>query len=268
MASESHCSVLSGGSQHGSIALAKAHQFKHKQQPAEPDEPPPSQKIQDTETAQPPGPAGHPEPEQALEAAGAQEAQLFSGGYCKSILAHIDPQNSMAGTISQLKDMDLGSDVSDLEKLGVILSQRLMLIDNAYAAQDEAVKMILQDAEKMSKEQDVLTEFRICILAAQERVHAFLAKKKEEEEMAKAQEELRKVKEQQAEQILSQMEALGLSPQALLELHQKRQNAAQQPIPSEAASAESEGPNTKKARIEEHQDYSEMVDVQVEEEPE
>ena len=83
--------------------------------------------------------------------------------------------------------------------------------------------------------------------------------------MAKAQEELRKVKEQQAEQILSQMEALGLSPQALLELHQKRQNAAQQPIPSEAASAESEGPNTKKARIEEHQD-SEMVDVQVEEE--
>jgi DNA-nicking Smr family endonuclease len=172
----------------------------------------------------------------------------------------------MADTISQLKDMDLGSDVSDLEKLGVILSQRLMLIDNAYAAQDEAVKMILQDAEKMSKEQDVLTEFRICILAAQERVHAFLAKKKEEEEMAKAQEELRKVKEQQAEQILSQMEALGLSPQALLELHQKRQNAAQQPIPSEAASAESEGPNTKKARIEEHQDYSEMVDVQVEEE--
>ena len=85
--------------------------------------------------------------------------------------------------------------------------------------------------------------------------------------MAKAQEELRKVKEQQAEQILSQMEALGLSPQALLELHQKRQNAAQQPIPSEAASAESEpfGPNTKKAKIEEHQD-SEMVDVQVEEE--
>ena len=49
-----------------------------------------------------------------------------------------------------------------------------------------------------------------------------LAKKKDEEEMAKAQEELRKVKEQQAEQILSQMEALGLSPQVLLELHQKK----------------------------------------------
>ena len=237
-------------------------QFKHKQQPPEPKEPPPSQKNQDAETAQPPG---HPEPEQALEAAAAQKAQLFlSGGYCKSVLAHIDPQNTMAATISQLKDMDLGSDVSDLERLGAILSQRLMLLDNAYAAQDETMRMLLQDAEKMSKEQNVLTDFRIDILAAQERIHAFLAKKKEEEEMAKAQEELMKVKEQQAEQILSQMEAFGLSPQALLELHQKRQNAAQQPIPSEAASAES-GPSTKKAKIEEPQD-SEMVDVQVEEE--
>ena len=107
-------------------------QFKHMQKPAEPDEPPPSQKCQDAETVQPPGPAGHPEPEQQLEAAGPQKDQLFfSGGYCKSILAHIDPQNSMADTISQLKDVDLGSDLSDLERLGVILSQRLMLIDNA-----------------------------------------------------------------------------------------------------------------------------------------
>ena len=122
-------------------------QFEHKQQPAEPSEPPP-QKNQDAETAQPPG---HPEPEQALEAAAAQKAQLFlSGGYCKSVLAHIDPQNSMAATISQLKDMDLGSNVSDLERLGVILSQKLMLLDNAYAAQDETMKMLLQDAEKMS----------------------------------------------------------------------------------------------------------------------
>jgi hypothetical protein len=47
-----------------------------------------------------------------------------------------------------------------------------------------------------------LTEFRLDILAAQESIHAFLAKKKEEEEMAKAQEEQRKVKEQQAEQML------------------------------------------------------------------
>ena len=56
----------------------------------------------------------------------------------------------MAATISQLKDMDLGSNVSDLERLGVILSQKLMLLDNAYAAQDETMKMLLQDAEKMS----------------------------------------------------------------------------------------------------------------------
>ena len=93
-----------------------------------------------------------------------------------------------------------------------------------------------------------MTDFRLDILAAQERIHAFLAKKKEEEEMAKAQEELMKVKEQQAEQILSQMEAFGLSPQALLELHQKRQNAAQQPIPFDLVS---EPPGLgKKPRIE------------------
>ena len=257
-------------------------QFKHKLMPAEPAAPPPSQKDQGAEPSQPPKsaasdqideppvPAGHPET-QPLEAAGAENVQ----GYCKSLLAHIDPQNSMAAIISQLKDMDLSSHVSDLERLGVILSQRLMLIEHAYAAQGETLKVLQQDAEEMAKEQDVLTGFKLSILAAQERIHAFLAKKKEEEEMEKAQEEekkaqeeLRKVKEQQADQILSQMEAMGLSPQTLLELHQKRQIDAQQPIPSEAASAESEPavPNTKKARIEDAQDSSEMVEVEVEEE--
>ena len=249
-------------------------QFKHKLIPAEPAAPPPSQKDQGAAPSQPPKsaasdqideppvPAGHPET-QPLEAAGAENVQ----GYCKSILAHIDPQNSMAAIISQLKDMDLSSHVSDLERLGVILSQRLMLIEHAHAAQGETLKVLQQDAEKMAKEQDVLTEFKLSILAAQERLHAFLAEKKEEEEKAqeeekKAQEELRKVKEQQAEQILSQMEALGLSPQTLLELHQKRQIDAQQPIPSEAAQ--------KKARIEAAQDSSaqdpsEMEEVEVEE---
>ena len=123
-------------------------QFKHKLNPPKPAELPSCELPRAEADAEPPG---HPEPEQALEAAAAQKAQLFlSGGYCKSVLAHIDPQNSMAATISQLKDMDLGSDVSDLERLGAILSQRLMLLDNAYAAQDETMKMLLQDAEKMS----------------------------------------------------------------------------------------------------------------------
>ena len=252
-------------------------QFKHKLMPAEPAAPPPSQKDQGAAPSQPPKsaasdqideppvPAGHPET-QPLEAAGAENVQ----GYCKSILAHIDPQNSMAAIISQLKDMDLSSHVSDLDRLGVVLSQRLMLIEHAHATQGETLKVLQQDAEKMAKEQDVLTEFKLSILAAQERLHAFLAEKKEEEEKAqeeekKAQEELRKAKEQQAEQILSQMEALGLSPQTLMELHQKRQIEAQQSIPSEPAV-----PDTKKARIEAAQDSSaqdpsEMEEVEVEE---
>ena len=255
-----------------------AAQFKHKQQPAEPDEPPPSQKIQDAETAQPPGPA---------EAAGAQEAQLFSGGYCKSILAHIDPQNSMADAISQHLAMDLeGSDLSDLEGLRDIISKRLMLIDKAYAAQDETMTMLLQDADKMSKEQAALLELRCGCIEAQERVDARVAQKKEEQEMAQAQVELGKLKEEQAQQILSQMDAIGLSPEALLELHQKRQKDGKKPIPedqvseppgtskpeaavpSEADRAEFEscGPATKKARLEEPQQSSEMVEVIVEEE--
>ena len=125
-------------------------QFQNKQRPAEPAGHPPSQQLQGAEHSQSPQDA---EPEQLLEAAGAEKAQLFfAGGYCKSILAHIDPQNSMADAISQLKDMDFGSDLSDLERLGVILSQRLMLLDKAYAAQDETMAMLLQDAEKMSKD--------------------------------------------------------------------------------------------------------------------
>ena len=211
----------------------------------------------------------------------------FAGGYCKSILAHIDPQNSMADAISQHLAMDLeGSDLSDLEGLRDIISKRLMLIDKAYAAQDETMAMLLQDAGKMSKEQAALIELRLGSIEAQERVDARVAQKKKEEEMAQAQEELRKLKEEQAQQILSEMDAIGLSPEALLELHQKRQKDAKKPIPedqvseppgtskpgaavpSEAASAEFEscGPATKKARLEEAQQSSEIVEVTVEEE--
>ena len=260
-------------------------QFQHKQRPAEPAGHPPSQQLQGAEHSQSPQDV---EPEQLLEAAGAEKAQLFfAGGYCKSILAHIDPQNSMADAISQHLAMDLeGSDLSDLEGLRDIISKRLMLIDKAYAAQDETMTMLLQDADKMSKEQAALLELRCGCIEAQERVDARVAQKKKAEEMAQAQEELRKLKEEQAQQILSQMDAIGLSPEALLELHQKRQKDAKKPIPedqvseppgtskpgaavpSEAASAEFEscGPATKKARLEEPQQSSEMVEVIVEEE--
>ena len=164
------------------------------------------------------------------------------------MLAKIDTENGISQAINQLKEIDLSPDASNVEQLEAILSQKLLLVEEAYEAQDATMQRIFKDAEQMAKEQDVLTEFRNCILAAQERILAFLAKKKDEEEMAKAQEELRKVKEQQAEQILSQMEALGLSPQVLLELHQKRQNAAQQPIPFDLVS---EPPGLgKKPRIE------------------
>ena len=256
-------------------------QFKHKLKPAEPHEPPHSQQLQG---------AGHSqshqdvEPEQLLEAAGAEMAQpCLAGRYCKSILAHIDPQSSMADSISQHLAMDLdGSDLSDLEGLRDIISKRLVIINQAYAAQDETVTMLMQDLENMNKEQAALIELRSGTIEAQERVDARAAQKKEEEmaqvaqkkkeeEMAQAQEELRKQKEEQAQQILNQLHALGLSPEALLELHQKRQAAA---VPSEAASAESEscGPATKKARLEEPQqpqqpqESPEMVEVSVEEE--
>ena len=86
-------------------------QFQHKQRPAEPAGHPSSQQLQGDEHSQ--------SPEQSLEAADAEKAQLFfAKGYCKSILATIDPENSMADAMSQLKGVDIeGSDLSDLERL-------------------------------------------------------------------------------------------------------------------------------------------------------
>ena len=215
-------------------------QFKHKLNPPKPAELPSCELPQAEADA---------EPSQPPEAAASAQIDdpSFAQGYCKSLLAKIDTENGISQAINQLKEIDL-SHASNVEQLEATLSQKLLLVEEAYEAQDATMQRIFKDAEQMAKEQDVLTEFRNCILAAQERIHAFLAKKKEEEEMAKAQEELMKVKEQQAEQILSQMEALGLSPQVLLELHQKRQNAAQQPIPFDLVS---EPPGLgKKPRIE------------------
>ena len=197
-------------------------QFKHKLMPAEPAKLPCCELPQaeaDAEPSQPP-----------KAAASAQiDDPNFAQGYCRSFLAKIDTENGISQTINHLKEIDIGPDVSNVEGLGAMLSEKLLFVEEAYEAQGQTMKRIFKDAEKMSKEQDALAEFRLIILAAQEKIHAFLAKKKEEEG-------LRKVKEQQAEQILSQMEAIGLSPQALLELHQKRQNDAEQPIPLDQVS--------------------------------
>ena len=143
--------------------------------------------------------------------------------------------------------MDLSPDVSEVEQLVAILSKKLLLVEQAYAAQDATMLRIFQDAQQMAGEQGALGQLRLDILDAQEKLGGFLAQKKEEE-MAKAQEELVKLKEQQAKDLLHQMEAIGLSPQSLLELHQKMQNDAQQPIPSDQVS---EPPGlSKKQRIE------------------
>jgi len=195
-------------------------QFKHRLKPPKP---PSCQQPQAEADAAPSQP-----PEAATFAIAAQtDDPTFSQGYCKSLLAKIDPENGISQAINQLKEMDLSPDVSDVEQLEAILSQKLLLVEEAYAAQDATMERIFKDAQQMAEEQGVLCQLRLGILDAQEKLKGFLAQKKEEEEMAKAQEELRKLKEQQAKDLLHQMEAIGLSPQALMELHQKMQKDAQ-----------------------------------------
>ncbi|CAL1152758.1 unnamed protein product, partial [Cladocopium goreaui] len=127
-------------------------------------------------------------------------------------------------------------------ELEAIISQKLLLVEQAYAAQDATMQRISTDAQQMAEEQGVLGQLRLDILDAQEKLKGFLAQKKEEEQ---AQEELR---EEQAQQILSQMDAIGLSPEALLELHQKRQKDGKKPILEDQVS---EPPGlSKKQRIE------------------
>ena len=251
-------------------------QFKHKLKPPKPAEPPGCQQPQaepDAESSQPPKAA-------TFAMAAQTDDSTFVQGYCKSLLAQIDPENGIRQAINQLKGMDLSPDVSDVQELEAIISQKLLLVEQAYAAQDATMQRISTDAQQMAEEQGVLGQLRLDILDAQEKLKGFLAQKKEEEQ---AQEELR---EEHAQQILSQMDAIGLSPEALLELHQKRQKDGKKPIPedqvseppgtskpeaavpSEADRAEFEscGPATKKARLEEPQQSSEMVEVIVEEE--
>ena len=218
-------------------------QFKHKLKPPKPAEPPGCQQPQAEPDAEPSQP-----PKAATFAMAAQaDDSTFAQGYCKSFLAQIDPENGIRQAINQLKGMDLSPDVSDVQELEAIISQKLLLVEQAYAAQDATMQRISTDAQQMAEEQGVLGQLRLDILDAQEKLKGFLAQKKEEE-MAQAQEELGKLKEEQAQQILSQMDAIGLSPEALLELHQKRQKDGKKPIPEDQVS---EPPGlSKKQRIE------------------
>ena len=213
-------------------------QFKHKLKPSKPAEPPGCQQPQaepDAESSQPPKAA-------TFAMAAQTDDSTFVQGYCKSLLAQIDPENGIRQAINQLKGMDLSPDVSDVQELEAIISQKLLLVEQAYAAQDATMQRISTDAQQMAEEQGVLGQLRLDILDAQEKLKGFLAQKKEEEQ---AQEELR---EEQAQQILSQMDAIGLSPEALLELHQKRQKDGKKPIPEDQVS---EPPGlSKKQRIE------------------
>ena len=147
-------------------------QFKHKLNPPKP------AKLPSCELPQAEADA---EPSQPPEAAASAQIDdpSFAQGYCKSLLAKIDTENGISQAINQLKEIDLSPDASNVEQLEAILSQKLLLVEEAYEAQDATMQRIFKDAEQMAKEQDVLTELRICILAAQERIHASLAKKKE-----------------------------------------------------------------------------------------
>ena len=147
-------------------------QFKHKLNPPKPAELPSCELPQAEADAEPSQP-----PEAAASAK--TDDPSFAQGYCKSLLAKIDTENGISQAINQLKEIDLSPDASNVEQLEAILSQKLLLVEEAYEAQDATMQRIFKDAEQMAKEQDVLTEFRICILAAQERIHASLAKKKE-----------------------------------------------------------------------------------------
>ena len=213
-------------------------QFKHKLQPPKPAEPPGCQQPQ----AEPDAESSQPRKAATFAMAAQTDDSTFVQGYCKSLLAQIDPENGIRQAINQLKGMDLSPDVSDVQELEAIISQKLLLVEQAYAAQDATMQRISTDAQQMAEEQGVLGQLRLDILDAQEKLKGFLAQKKEEEQ---AQEELR---EEQAQQILSQMDAIGLSPEALLELHQKRQKDGKKPIPEDQVS---EPPGlSKKQRIE------------------
>ena len=219
-------------------------QFKHTLKLAEPAEHPGHHQPE----AEPGAERSQP-PKAAQDTRAAQtDDRTFAQGYCKSFLAEIDPENGIRQAINHLKGMDCSPDVSDLQELEGIISQKLLLVEQAYAAQDATMQRIFTDAQQMAEEQGVLGQLRLDILDAQEKLKGFLAQKKEEEEMAQAQEELRRLKEEQAQQILNQLHALGLSPEAVLELHQKRQAEAKKPISEDEVS---EPPGlSKKQRIE------------------
>ena len=208
-----------------------AAQFKHKLKPAEPAEHPGHHQPE----AEPGAERSQP-PKAAQDTRAAQtDDRTFAQGYCKSLLAEIDPENGIRQAINHLKGMDCSPDVSGVQELEGIISQKLLLVEQAYAAQDATMQRILADAQQMAEEQGALGQLRLDILDAQEKLKGFLA-----------QEELRKQKEEQAQQILDQLHALGLSPEAVLELHQKRQAEAKKPI-----SEVSELPGlSKKQRIE------------------
>ena len=72
------------------------------------------------------------------------------------MLAPIDPENGIRQAINQLKGMDLSPDVSDVQELEAIISQKLLLVEQAYAAQDATMQRISTDAQQMAEEQGVL----------------------------------------------------------------------------------------------------------------
>ncbi len=90
-------------------------------------------------------------PEQSLEAADAEKAQLFfAKGYCKSILATIDPENSMADAMSQLKGVDSRVLISQI--WGDWESSSLRGLCSLTKPMQLRKTMACSYAEKMSKE--------------------------------------------------------------------------------------------------------------------
>ena len=168
----------------------------------------------------------------------------FAEGYCKSMLDDIDSDHSMRDLMSQVTQFT-GEELSAVDEGGVIISQNIAVLDKAYASQEKTLRRLMQDAFRMAKEQVVLHDLRCRIHIAKQRLQEFQG-----ENLDIAQDNLTLIQVLQKNAILDQMEALGLSPQELMDLHQTRNPDAQQQIPSEASShSQPCAPATKKAKL-------------------
>ena len=184
-----------------------------------------AQFLHKLEPAEPPKFAGPSQLYQLFKSAPSAKARpkaqaSKSEGYYKSQYAVIDPEHTITQLIKLVQEAEDLSDIGSLENIHNEITQKLEALKYGMDAQEFTLFKILEDAKKMQDEQLLLAQMQLELTQAKEKISTALTEMEE-----------KKSKQAKADELVAQLEELGMKSEDLEKSFQNmKQSQSKAPV--------------------------------------